>query len=505
MLTMQVVYQVYGATRSLAQRVAAGECSTETLTNDATYFPTAKQAHSESTNANLFDIYYGDTFKVVVSHMAKEQYILTQCGQNQPLDSEINLVRTKPATYTRKHFKVPLQTAIAGGTVFAGFLESLQVQDRITYVDSYSTATCWQKAMSCGGTFESSYGNATIKQQQMNAADAVFMDCSFGGGCSNVNNQPNAVHAAATQDPSPQKSAEYIKFFGAFFNKEPEAKTIYAAVETSYNLASTSSSNKPTVAWVQYNAPSQWGAESFVVSDAQYKLDLVTDAGGLNFNADSALANVPGLSVSGNSHTIPVSAFNNSKVNASSYFLAALATVDVIIDETYAPNPTTYTYATFKSNFGVPSSSSLPFVQQQKVLRIDGEMAASSKGLSWYESRVPRPDWAVEGLARYLVNDNSKRQKYFRNIATNEQVNAIDSTACSKTLPVCQSTAYAEVIPLLASVTTTTTNPTVGTAGTNPTVGTAGTNPTVETAGTVVAFPCVFIGIIFALLQLHSV
>jgi hypothetical protein len=62
--------------------------------------------------------------------------------------------------------------------------------------------------------------------------------------------------------------------------------------------------------------------------------------------------------------------------------LAALAAVDVIIDETYAPNPTTYTYATFKSNFGVPSSSSLPFVQQQKVLRIDGEMAASSKGLS---------------------------------------------------------------------------------------------------------------------------
>jgi hypothetical protein len=223
------------------------------------------------------------------------------------------------------------------------------------------------------------------------------------------------------------------------------------------------------------------------VSVAQYKLDLVTDAGGLNFNADSALANVPGLSVSGNSHTIPVSAFNNSKANASTYFLAALATVDVIIDETYAPNPTTYTYATFKSNFGVPSSSSLPFVQQQKVLRIDGEMAASSKGLSWYESRVPRPDWAVEGLARYLVNDNSKRQKYFRNIATNEQVNAIDSTACSKTLPVCQSTVYAEVIPLLATVTTTT----------NP--------PVDQTAGTVVAFPCVFIGIIFALLQLHSV
>jgi hypothetical protein len=296
----------------------------------------------------------------------------------------------------------------------------------------------------------------------MNSVDAVFMDCGFSG-CANVNNQANGVHASASQDPSPQKSAEYVKFFAAFFNKEPLALNIYQAVETAYNLASTSASVKPTVAWVEY---STWGGDKFIVSGAQYKKDLVTDAGGTNFDAASALANVPGVVISGDNYQVPFSAFNNSKANASSYFWAALATVSVVIDETYASDPTTYTYDTFNSTFGISSSASLAFLQQGKVLRIDRDMAASSKGLAWYESRIPRPDWAVEGLARYIVNDNSKRQKYFRNIAINENVNAISSTSCSKTLPVCQANSFSEVIPLLNStlvqiLPATTTAPTV--------------------------------------------
>jgi hypothetical protein len=234
------------------------------------------------------------------------------------------------------------------------------------------------------------------------------------------------------------------------------------------------------------------------VSTAQYKKEMVDDAGGINFNADLLVASMPagGVVVSGNSHEIRLSAFNGSRANASSHLLAALANVDVVIDETYASNPTTYTYATFQSNFPLESGSTAPnFMQQQRVLRVDRDMGAASPyyGLDWYESRIPRPDWAIEGLARYLVDDNSKRQKYFRNVATNEAVNPLTSTSCSKTLPACQSTMFAEAIPLLAAVTgSTSTLTTIHTT-------TVGFDSNTDSNRALTTYPHAFIGIVFAL------
>lgn len=473
-----VVNQVNGATRSLSERVNAGECSFIAPVTGETYFPTASQSHSDAIGAHFFDIYYAQTFKVVVSHVAKEQYVLTQCGQTAPINSAIDAVHSSLVdnTYTRKHFTVPLQSAIAAGTVHAGFLDNIEVEDRIHKVDSYSSASCWQKLMGCGGTLTGAFTNATLRAMEMDAVDAVFMDCGFSG-CSNVHSQANGIHAAASQDPSPLKSAEYLKFFGAFFNKEPQANTVYQTVQTSYNLATVNTSAKKIVAWV---AHSTWGGEKFVVSTAQYKMDMVDDAGGINFNADLLVASMPagGVVVSGSSHEIPLSAFNGSRANASSYLLAAFANVDVVIDETYASDPTTYTYATFQSYFPLESGSTAPnFMQQQRVLRVDRDLGASSPyGLDWYESRIPRPDWAIEGLARYLVDDNSKRHKYFRNIATNEALNPLSSTSCSKTLPACQSTMFAEAIPTLGTVT-----------------GNTNSNRALTT------YPHAFIGIVFAL------
>jgi hypothetical protein len=42
--------------------------------------------------------------------------------------------------------------------------------------------------------------------------------------------------------------------------------------------------------------------------------------------------------------------------------------VDVVVDETYAPNPTNYTYATFLKNFNI-TNGAYPFIDNNDVYR----------------------------------------------------------------------------------------------------------------------------------------
>jgi hypothetical protein len=45
-----------------------------------------------------------------------------------------------------------------------------------------------------------------------------------------------------------------------------------------------------------------------------------------------------------------------------------LAQVDILVDETYAPNPTNYTYATFLKNFNI-TNGAYPFIDNNDVYR----------------------------------------------------------------------------------------------------------------------------------------
>lgn len=442
-----------GMLTSLNMRIEKGECSNATLTTSSSLFALSSRSEASSEVAQLFDIFYGDTFKVVTSVMAKEQYVLTQCGQAPPSDTQVNALVPLPTSYVRKHFGVPLQRAIATSTVHLAFLDHLGVQDRIEKISQYASGSCWQKALSCGSKLEDAYGNASVASQQKDAVDAVFMDCSGTGDCTALNSRSNAVHVPTTQDPAPLNSAEYIKYFAAFFNKEPLANERFNAIVSAYRSAATSVSSRPVVAWVSYSAPSSWSEEKFSMSQATYKLNMTTDAGGMNLDPAAAFAVVPGVkvttAVSGKTFDLSAEPFG-SKANSSSFLMKVLANVDVLVDETYAPDPNTYTFQTFLSNFDLTESSELKFVKNKMVLRIDGTMS-TAKGLDWYESRIARPDWAVEGLARCLHRDSSKVFKYFRNLAKGETPKVLDASACTESLPVCEASVRSSIIPMLTA------------------------------------------------------
>jgi len=398
-----------------------------------------KLAETDVTGANLIAIAYGSNFKVLTEKMSKEVYVLTQCGTTKPTNAQLAEVKADHASYTVKHFTIPLQVASSSSTVHLGFFKALGVEDRIKYVSKYATGPCWQKAVGCGSVINTSHA------PQMEEVNAMFMDCSWDGTCDNVNKEAKGVHFSASQEPGPLRSAEHLKFIAAFFNKEELATSLFASTLVAYTSASVEADPKPLVAWISSEPKSDWGDAKLVLSQASYKLKMVSDAGGANVDGaavKAAVGSKMGLATAatGKTYSVLLKDFNGSMTEASAAFFAALSEVDIVIDETYAYAPKSYTMDSFLAGMGLTKDSTLKFVAAG-VLRIDGTISATD-GLDWYESRIAHPDWAVEGLARQLHGDVSKRFKYFRNIATGEVPVVLTPSMCTTTLPACDAKAY---------------------------------------------------------------
>lgn len=424
-----VVPGALGDKRSLEERVTAGECTSSSLEEGGTFFPPERQVKKmQETGADFFEVFYSTTFKVVVSKLVKEHYVLTQCGLEKPSDAEVEKLVPLEAGYQRKHFDVPLQSVLSEETVHLGFLNELGVDDRTDFLSKYATEPCWQKAIGCGAAVS---GNATIKEQQIEQVDAIF------AAAATVNGLPKGIHIPITEDPSPLKSAEYIKFVGVFFNKDAEASELFEKIKARYDNADPNvpDERRPVVAWISFSTI-DWatGEKGFIVSKSAYKQVFVSVAGGENFDT-LALADLPGLVNTSSQLVLPLAAYNNNKSNASEFLLSALADVDVVIDEVYAPVPSAYTIDTFYDTFSFASTSPVKFVQNKMVLRYDGTVSETN-GLDWFESRLPKPDWAVEGLARCL-HATGGTFKYFRNIATGEAPQKMTASMCKTKLPAC--------------------------------------------------------------------
>lgn len=118
--------------------------------------------HADAELAQLFSVSYSRTYKVSSSKLAKEQYVLTQCGQVRPNDADAEKVQPLPSGFIRKHFSVPVQSAAALSTVTLAFIDALDVQDRVKYVDEQAVAACWQRALTFGAKLESESGTSTL-------------------------------------------------------------------------------------------------------------------------------------------------------------------------------------------------------------------------------------------------------------------------------------------------------------------------------------------------------
>ncbi|XP_077220856.1 plant/protein [Tasmannia lanceolata] len=348
--------------------------------------------------AENFHIYYGQTFKVIKNGFDGKSYLLIQNNSRMA-------ARTKYCTGRIKSFVIPLSNYSIDTSAFpVSFFELLGLVERLKGITSDSiTSHCILK----------SYADGNI--QIVNKSDIQQLTKFTAHFVSHIDGQEacNFATFAPSDEDNPLQRAEWIKYLGAFGNSEALANQVFDSVKGNYMCLSSAATNmttsfKPVVAWLQYNE----GVWSF--TNEAYKLKYVMDAGGENIDD----------SISGN-------LYNVSSPADVEDFHAILCTMDVVIDETYAPNPAEYTLSTFVSNIIVEDLSCFTFLTNKRLWRYDKRFRNSAT-LDWYDGGVSQPQLVLADLVEASFPTGNYTTTYFRNLAKEEGVISIGPEMCDR-------------------------------------------------------------------------
>lgn len=260
----------------------------------------------------------------------------TQCGQTSyilyPKDQAKPNLGSAPGV---AYFGVPLAKVAVTQTPPNTFLEMLGVRDKIAVASGYTTSVCIAKKIADGDalTFISHAQDSAAHAQQMNdhEVDAIFADPWSTSAWQHAPSASKVICAAPTYERSPLASAEWIKFFGYFFGKEPEANTAYCGTHSRYacnslvaNHMTTNLAHTPRVLF----ASRSWNG-NLSLQMAPYKTVFARDAGGVypNLAAYERFKQMhwTGTQVAGFT-------FGGADIDE---FHSALRLADVLIDESY--------------------------------------------------------------------------------------------------------------------------------------------------------------------------
>jgi len=340
-------------------------CFTGTYDANTDYFPDK----SVVTAAESFNISYHNNYKVVsridLIEVSTETYVLFQCGT--PAPSETNFPNGT------KFFSIPVKTVTADDPA-TSFLNALgpDVLDTIRSVTDFtSTVPCIQKGIADGRI-----STNTVK------TDIVF------GTWTQVE-----VKYTSYAENTVLKRAEWLKFFGAFFNKESEANSKFKRTTKRYKKNKsmvTSSTGKPVVAIL-----SDFGGK---IHSAQrgYKPSLIADAGGV-------LANV------------------SNDYDSTDKLVADLQrlNVSVLIDETYFFNLAP-SLDKILAVYGLNQTSAQKYAWAKNIYRED-KLISASFNTDWYSGGEVAADVVLNDFINVFnprVPSASYDRTWLRNVNT---------------------------------------------------------------------------------------
>ena len=401
--------------------------------------------------ANEFSVHYEQYYKVVKTSCNNVQaswdcvpktYVLRMCGSTAPT-SFANGTAFPSGT---RHFSVPLQGVATALSPALSFIELLGKRDTLKQVSTGSGfySPCIQQLEEAGsirGLNEYGLSQETAWRAAIAAdstVDGVFTDswdpdgdnynyinCADNCGTGATDTDLDIVFDAASDTGGPLGRAEWIKYIALFFNEEDRANAYHKReVEawTKYSdlaAAEAAGVSARTCAWVN----SGWSGRS--ASFTTYKTDYCTAAGltAVTDAADLALA---------------TPTYTTTYADAAA-FKAALATFDVIIDESYLSGGTSK--ADVLSNLGVAESdlktgAILLRVDRHKsdtVVHADSVAARSSE--DWFESGVTRPALVLHDLLFHVWPDAFTEpaagcSRFFRNVLADETITEHGGAHC---------------------------------------------------------------------------
>lgn len=344
--------------------------------------------------------------QVVNNTLAGEVYVLTQCGAPAPA-----LTSLPPGA---RVFSIPLTSVAVPETVPYAFLELLGVADRVQSVSPFVVSPCGQflvaecdRAVSDDFSQESS--NATwLADTFLPTTDAV----AFSGTL----DLPTAFSFSAATDPGALARAEWIKFLGVFFNLDAYANKVYDRIAALYWEVAASAKDAleadggdaPVVAFTQHFSYPGF-ASSYQISFAPYKLDLIEGASARSLNATEVLE-IPGAELAAFSTSDIAFTYGaegatfDTQEEALEAFLSAVSDVDVLIDETFAADPTTYYLDAFLEAYALTNrteefEATQPWLANLTIFREDG-LLSETLGLDWFEGALVRADEVLRDTVR---------------------------------------------------------------------------------------------------------
>lgn len=387
-------------------------------------------------NAQGFSVDYYPTYKVVHNNIVNESYVLYQCGVQPPAASSF--------PNGTKFFQIPLTSVSAPETVPFAFLELLGVDDRVQSVSPYTTSACGEKLLACNLTAPDAMqlDNTTMLQDTVGPyVDGVLV--------SSVEPYAKAFSFNAAQDPGLLSTAEWVKYLGLFFNLDKAATDIFNGIAQAYNAtrdaaiaANAAQTTRPTVAWAEHY--SYGGDDSYILSFAPYKAELTTDAGGAMLD-EASIAAIKGVRPASFSNTSLEFAWDGkngsfaTQAAAQAAFLKVLQGADVVVDETYAVDPSTYNWTAFEGEYGLNTTSAsvtsaLPWFAGKHVFREDGLISDLNGGDDWYEGAYVRPDKVLADMVRVVAagrgDTTSQNFTWLRNIQ--ETPRKVDPATCTR-------------------------------------------------------------------------
>lgn len=324
----------------------------------------------------------------------------------------------------------PVPTGLTNGTKFfsvpVGQVATLETSDN-SYIELLGQrgsihALEYSQSVSspCLQTLEANNSVVSVDQTNGTAAAAALAPVTAQFGAFSADPTTNTSISTDAEGEDTLGRIEWLKFYGAFYNLEDKANSLYDSAAANYNCsvqqAAKSQKNNLTVAWTVYQAPSQYNnnTASWSFADAPYKKSLTTGAGGTYYvNTSYPLW------------------------NSSDSFLEAIQNVDLLIDETFIATD----YASVLSNYGLndTNKNNYKFVQNNRVYREDG-IQSSSGGVDWLESAIPESDAVLQDVISALAADKDGKSNlpisnyqrlWLRNVAVNESVKLSSAANCT--------------------------------------------------------------------------
>jgi iron complex transport system substrate-binding protein len=201
---------------------------------------------------------------------------------------------------------IPVKKLVATSTTHIPSLENLGVENTLIgfpgldYISSPST----RKLIEQGKIKELGRTEALNTEQLLALQPDVVIGFSIDGANKSLNNIGKSgipvVYNGDWTETSPLGKAEWIKFFGAFYDKLEEATAFFKEVETAYleakELAGTAGSTPTVIAGAMYKdqwylpAGQSWQASFLKDANADYLFKASPGTGSLSLSVETVLA-----------------------------------------------------------------------------------------------------------------------------------------------------------------------------------------------------------------------